>query len=111
MRRYVATVIVALLSVGTASAASPEAETEAASPEYQRALDAAVAAHRQGRWTEAYAALTQAHAIAPSARTYRALGMTAFELGNYLESYRALRGQASDLGRGLWSACGASVWE
>jgi tetratricopeptide (TPR) repeat protein len=68
-----------LLSVARAPArAEPDA--------LQRTLQQAVEAFDAGRFVEAQAHFREAHALAPSARTLRALGMVAFELHDYAAS-------------------------
>ncbi len=49
----------------------------------------AVAEYDAGRYAEAQALFRRAHALAPSARTLRGLGMAAFELRQYVTALRA----------------------
>jgi len=73
--------------------ASPAAAPPAESPEpagYREAIDEAIAEHSAGRYAEARALFTRAHALQPSARTLRGIGMTEFELRNYVEAARVL---------------------
>ncbi len=51
--------------------------------EYAHVVDAALAAHREGRFEDARALLERAHELFPNARTLRGLGKVEFELGNY----------------------------
>jgi tetratricopeptide (TPR) repeat protein len=69
-----------LLLLGAVSRASAE------SPDYQRAIAEAVAHFDARRYHEAREFFAEAHALSPSARTLRALGLVEFELRNYLES-------------------------
>jgi hypothetical protein len=56
----------------------------AESAAYRAAIDSAVRSFAAGRWTEARSAFEQAHALAPSARTFRGLGLAAFYLHDYV---------------------------
>lgn len=62
----------------------------AESSRYRAIIREAVAEFSAGRWEEARALFTKAHRINPSARTLRGLGMTAFELRNYVEARQML---------------------
>jgi hypothetical protein len=53
---------------------------------YHEALGAGLRAYKSGAWAEARAELERAHAIKATARTWRALGMTAFNLGDYVHA-------------------------
>jgi hypothetical protein len=57
---------------------------------YHRFVADAVAEHQAGNWAEARALFLRAHELEPSARTLRALGMTAFELREYPDAVREL---------------------
>ena len=65
---------------------------------YRRIVREAVREFDAGNWEEARALFEEAHALAPSARTLRGLGMCAFELREYPEATRLLR-EALDDGR------------
>jgi hypothetical protein len=54
---------------------------------YTEAIGEAVGHYSGGRWREAQIAFARAHALQPSARTYRGLGLSAF----YLEDFAAAR--------------------
>ncbi|HKU36816.1 MAG TPA: hypothetical protein VJR89_01680, partial [Polyangiales bacterium] len=58
-----------------------------ADAEYADEIRAAVEHYSARRWSEAHAAFARAHALQPSARTFRGLGLAAF----YLEQYAAAR--------------------
>lgn len=73
---------VALLGTLLASLARPAAAW-ADSP-YQRALERALTAHAAGDFTEARTAMEEAHALEPSARTHRGLGVVAHAEGRYV---------------------------
>jgi tetratricopeptide (TPR) repeat protein len=58
--------------------------TESSAPaRYYRLIDVAVEHYNNGEWTEARTYFEKSHALYPCARTYRALGMVEFDLGNY----------------------------
>lgn len=57
---------------------------------YQASVGEAVAEFAAGHWAEARSLFTEAHRIYPNARTLRGLGMTAFELRNYVEATHML---------------------
>lgn len=59
-------------------------------PEYQEAISQALTEVDLAHYEEARALFAKAHAIAPSARTWRGLGMVEFELRHYLASIDAL---------------------
>ncbi|HEX6241091.1 MAG TPA: tetratricopeptide repeat protein, partial [Polyangiales bacterium] len=59
------------------------AQAEAQPDPLQRTLQQAVEEFDAGRFVEAQAHFREAHALSPSARTLRALGMVAFELHDY----------------------------
>lgn len=58
---------------------------------YPRKVADAVAEYERGNWAESRALFLQAHALQPSARTLRTLGMTAFELRDYAGAARELQ--------------------
>lgn len=75
-------------------AAEPPASTPVADPtaaEVQRLLAEAVAEYDAARYPEALALFQRAHALTPTARTLRGIGMAAFESGHYVMALRALR--------------------
>jgi hypothetical protein len=78
-----------LRSVAAAQVAAPET-TEANSRAYAKAIEQAVRAFNEGRFVEARTHFGQAHALWPSARTWRGLGSTDFELGHYEEAVQEL---------------------
>jgi tetratricopeptide (TPR) repeat protein len=99
------------LSLAVLAASAAHAQEETRPSEYLEAVEEGVTAHRAGRWEEAYSSFSRAHALAPSARTHRALGMTAFELGNYPEAFRSLDAALSDPRRPLSDEQRAQVEE
>lgn len=68
---------------------------------YDAALTAALAEFEIGNWEEARALFARAHEIRPSARTYRGIGMAAFEARDYLHALSQLRAALSDQRRPL----------
>jgi hypothetical protein len=70
-------------------------------PEYTRVLDEAVSEFGQSHFTEARALFERAHALQPTARTLRGLGMVEFELRHYVQSLRFLRQALADARRPL----------
>jgi hypothetical protein len=71
-------------------APAPAVADGAEPPGYREAIQEAIAEYDAARYAEARALFTRAHALAPSARTLRGLGMTEFELRNYVVSARML---------------------
>lgn len=57
---------------------------------YRALIDEAVAEFGASRFPEARALFIRAHEISPNARTLRGIGMSSFEMRDYIEAYRAL---------------------
>jgi hypothetical protein len=57
---------------------------------YDRALDRALAAHAHGAFDVAQTAMEEAHALSANARTWRGLGIIAYERGAYLAAIAPL---------------------
>ena len=76
----------ALLSFATASVGRAQDETD----DYRRLVDTAVAEYGAAHYEEARALFVKAHALDPTARTGRGLGMASFELRDYVDSIRHL---------------------
>jgi hypothetical protein len=68
---------------------------------YRQTVEAAVTEFDAGRWAEARALFLRAHELWPSARTFRALGMTSFELRDYARTVSELEQALSDPRRTL----------
>lgn len=66
------------------------ADDQGGPPEYHALVERAVRARDGGDYAKARDLFQQAHRIYPSARSLRALGMVAFELGEYVESCQLL---------------------
>lgn len=68
---------------------------------YQGTIDAAVEEYASGNWEEALALFRQAHAVRPSARTLRGMGMASFETRRYADAIRYLAASATETARPL----------
>ena len=64
--------------------------------DYQRIMRDALQEYQLTNFAEAYALFEQAHQLQPSARTWRCLGMTSFELRQYVRAQAELRAALSD---------------
>lgn len=84
-----------------ASAAHDSEVTPAARADYQRIVEQAVAEFEGARFAEARSLFLRAHEIMPSARTFRTLGMTAFELRLYPRAMIELQAALDDPRRPL----------
>jgi hypothetical protein len=62
----------------------------AGAEDYERVINDALDEYNTGHYPEALVLFNEAHALRPSARTLRGLGMTAFELKNYVRATREL---------------------
>jgi tetratricopeptide (TPR) repeat protein len=63
---------------------------------YERLIHDAVSEFATGNYAEARALFEQAHALTPSARTLRGLGMTSFELRHYVQAQGELSAALTD---------------
>lgn len=63
---------------------------------YASTIDRAVVEFSQGHWEEAYALFRRAHELSPNARTWRGLGVSAFELRQYVEATADLEASLVD---------------
>lgn len=64
--------------------------------EYDGFVRRAVEEFEQGHWDEAHALFRRAHEISPSARTWRGLGITAYEARQYVRAVAALEAALAD---------------
>lgn len=80
-------------------------------PGYQRLMSLGLEEYDRGHWAEARALFLRGHALAPSARTLRALGMTAFNLRRYPDAVRELQQALDDPRRPLTRALRDSTQE
>lgn len=72
------------------SSPSLAAAQTGAEVDYRVVVEEAVAEFNAGRFTEARVLFLQAHALSPNARTLLGIGMSSFELRDYVEACRAL---------------------
>jgi hypothetical protein len=63
---------------------------------YEDFVQRGVSEFEQGHWEEAHAMFLRAHELQPNARTFRGIGMSAYELRSYVESSEALAASLSD---------------
>jgi tetratricopeptide (TPR) repeat protein len=77
-----------LLSFALCIAPSPSiaAQDNGESEEYREYVRAALREYQGHNFNEAKAFFAQAHAVSPSARTFRGLGMCSYELRNYVDA-------------------------
>jgi hypothetical protein len=97
---HVLLVVIALIEVGVARADEAAPSTEVQS-EYYKASASAIAEFDEGRFAESRALFLRAHELWPSARTWRTLGMTAFELRMYPQAMLELQAALDDARRPL----------
>ncbi len=64
--------------------------------EYEALIKVAVTEYRDGNWVEARSLFERAHEIAPSARTFRGIGLAAFGGKDYVTALGALSAALSD---------------
>jgi len=69
--------------------------------DYRDTIDAAVAEHASGHWEEALGLFRQAHALRPSARTLRGMGVASFEARHYADAIRYLTAAVTETARPL----------
>jgi hypothetical protein len=84
-----------------ARAAAGGTPLPANSLEYQRLMSLGLDEFGRGHWAEARALFLRGHALTPNARSFRALGMTAFNLKRYPEALRELTQALNDPRRPL----------
>lgn len=75
---------------GAQTASGDAASAHAATAEYDDAIRRAIEEFDAGHWGEARALFRRAHEISPNARTWRGLGITAFELRRYVDAVSEL---------------------
>jgi tetratricopeptide (TPR) repeat protein len=74
------------------------------SEEYREYVRAALSEFQAGNLNEAKAFFAQAHALSPSARTFRGLGMCSFEMRNYVDAIDQFEESLSSTNRPLTPA-------
>ncbi|MEY4514200.1 MAG: hypothetical protein RLZZ450_6322 [Pseudomonadota bacterium] len=72
------------------SGVAAKADDTAEPPAYRETVAEALEEYQAQNYLEAHALFARAHALWPSARTFRGLGVVSFELHRYSESVRAL---------------------
>ena len=92
MLRGATLVALAIEPAAAQTAADPHARTAAAaeSPAYRELIDSAISEYEARNFLEARALFARAHALYGNARTFRGLGMVAFELREYPDSVAML---------------------
>ena len=68
---------------------------------YEALIKGALSAYDSGRFVEARSLFKRAHALAPSARTLRGVGMCSFNLGDYVDAMLHLEAALDDASRPL----------
>jgi tetratricopeptide (TPR) repeat protein len=89
-------VVLVLCATLLSVAAGAHAQVSSSSDTYRRVIEAALQEFNEGRFTEARALFLRAHALQPSARTLRGLGLIAFELRHYVEALQLLSEAQTD---------------
>src|SRR5262245_28844317 len=82
--------------VSVPSSAQAPAPTRAQASEYDDLVLRALTAYDAGRWDEARGLFERAHAIDPTARTLRTIGMAAFNQGDLIAALQNLEGALVD---------------
>jgi hypothetical protein len=85
-----ATLVMALIAISFDAVAAPDKQSSRA------LIEDATAEYDAHHFEEARALFRRAHEIEPSARTWRGIGMAAFELRDYVKSVRALEASLVD---------------
>jgi tetratricopeptide (TPR) repeat protein len=75
-----------LVTLGSSSARAQRSDAQG----YERLIHDALSEFDRGNYAEAHTVFEQAHALQPSARTLRGLGMTSFELRHYTQAQEEL---------------------
>lgn len=94
-----ATLVLALIAVAHNVWAAPGGSRQDAPADtqaYRSLINDAVAEYDAKHFAEARALFRRAHELEPSARTWRGMGMAAFELRDYVKSLRALEASLVD---------------
>ncbi len=102
-----ATLVLVLIAVSFDAWAAPGSPSEAApaeTPAYRALINDAAAEYDAKHFAEARSLFRRAHELEPSARTWRGIGMAAFELRDYVKSLRALEASLVDSRRPLSNA-------
>jgi hypothetical protein len=73
------------------------AHAQASGDGYKQVIKSAVVEFDAGNWAEARGLFEQAHSLRPSARTLRGMGMTSFEMKEYVRAEKELNASLVDL--------------
>ncbi len=92
---------VTMLAIATPSTSAFAQNEEGEASEYMRLVDYAVSEFARSNWDEARALFERAHRINPNARTFRGLGLVAFEMKEYVLAAFYLRQALLDERRAL----------
>jgi len=98
---YFVACAIAIARVEAQEPASDRAADAPASTGYAEAINEAVGHYSAGRWRQAQEAFERAHALQPSARTYRGLGLAAFYLDDFAAAREAFERALADERRPL----------
>lgn len=90
------TVLALMVPALTAHRARADGQAANESTEYRTAIDSALEEYRVGHFEEARGLFEHAHALDPSARTLRGLGMVEFELRHYVRASALLESALMD---------------
>lgn len=85
--------LLGLLAIGGAETAHAQAKGDG----YVQVIKSAVVEFDAGNWAEARVLFEQAHTLRPSARTLRGMGMTSFEMQEYVRAEKELNASLVDL--------------
>ena len=99
MRIALLLTVVSLLFAGVAPAHADDtgaAEGGDGHTAYDGFITEALSAYDAGRWAEARNSFRRAHALAPTARTFRTIGMCSFNLGDYADALQNLESALTD---------------
>jgi hypothetical protein len=88
-------------SFATRARAQADVQADAAEAGYADVIREAVEHYEARRWHDAHAAFARAHALRPSARTHRGLGLAAFYLGDFPAARRSFEQALADARRPL----------
>jgi tetratricopeptide (TPR) repeat protein len=114
--RHAGRLLLALLSTGVPAfaAAQPAApaqadegarrDTEQSERAYRDLIERALREFQAGNWPEALGLFKRAHASSPSARTLRGMGLTAYEMRDYVQAIHQLQAALEDARRPLTEA-------
>jgi hypothetical protein len=96
--------LVMLLPTAHADHAKARSASDATDPPaYRRAIEDGLAECDAGRFEEARSLFRRAHEISPNARTFRGIGMTSFELRDYVSAVHNLSAALQDVRKPLSS--------